>query len=123
MGACKEFKVIFIWTILISLSFSLETTMGMRPLLIERDHQLQKKSGDLIIQSLQRGPVPPVGGSPCTFIPNRGRGRCTLEQINFAEADHHHHHHHDRDRVAHALPVFPVFPDFIVRFGVASSVS
>ncbi|KAK3200700.1 hypothetical protein Dsin_024115 [Dipteronia sinensis] len=75
--------------------------MGMRPLIDEA----------LILQSLQKGPVPPVGANPCTHIPNRGTGRCTLTQKNFAGGD-------DHDRVAHAPPVFP---DFIVRFGVASA--
>ncbi|KAK3190267.1 hypothetical protein Dsin_029828 [Dipteronia sinensis] len=34
--------------------------------------------------SLQKGPVPPIGGSPCTFIPG-GSGHCpSLNGKNFA---------------------------------------
>ncbi|KAJ4842216.1 hypothetical protein Tsubulata_005871 [Turnera subulata] len=49
--------------------------------LLEGDLLLPKS---LVIQSLQRGPVPPSGASPCTHTPGRGRGRCTLTQMNVA---------------------------------------
>ncbi|TXG66000.1 hypothetical protein EZV62_007275 [Acer yangbiense] len=105
MGFCRNFQVILISTILISLSLSAIETMAMRPLLGEEFQWLDRKSL-LIVQSLQKGPVPPAGGNPCTFIPGRGRGRCTLSEMDFA------------DHAAHAPPVFP--DRLIARFGAAS---
>lgn len=37
----------------------------------------------LILQSLQRGRVPPSGSSGCTYTPGRP-GTCTLGEMNFA---------------------------------------
>ncbi|KAF9660952.1 hypothetical protein SADUNF_Sadunf19G0017300 [Salix dunnii] len=48
------------------------------------------------IQSLNRAPVPPIGGSPCTHIPGHGSGHCPLGEMNFAGHD-----------VARAPPAFP----------------
>ncbi|KAK8576143.1 hypothetical protein V6N13_090620 [Hibiscus sabdariffa] len=45
---------------------------------------------NLVIQALPRGPVPPSAGNPCTNIPGRSSGRCTLAEINAAGAVHHH---------------------------------
>ncbi|KAK4852844.1 hypothetical protein QYF36_027506 [Acer negundo] len=109
MGFCRNFQVILISTILISLSLSAIETMAMRPLLGEEFQWLDRKSL-LIVQSLQKGPVPPAGANPCTFIPGRVRGRCTLSEMDFAVGDH--------DHVAHSPPVFP--DRLITRFGAAS---
>ncbi|KAI9376988.1 hypothetical protein POPTR_019G012603v4 [Populus trichocarpa] len=59
------------------------------------------------IQSLQRAPVPPSSGSPCTHTPGLGSGgHCPLGEMNFAG-----------HIVAHAPPAFP---DAIVNFSTAS---
>ncbi|KAK4431164.1 hypothetical protein Salat_0878500 [Sesamum alatum] len=59
---------------LIILQSSCRGTAATRPL--EGEQWLNK---NLVIQSLPRGPVPPSGGSPCTYIPGgRSRGRCAL---------------------------------------------
>ncbi|KAJ6296949.1 hypothetical protein OIU78_022634 [Salix suchowensis] len=58
------------------------------------------------IQSLQKAPVPPIGGSSCTHIPGRGSGQCPpLGEMNFAG-----------HAAAHAPPAFP---DAVVSFGEA----
>ncbi|KAJ6744388.1 hypothetical protein OIU79_030670 [Salix purpurea] len=58
------------------------------------------------IQSLQRAPVPPIGGSSCTHIPGRGSGQCPpLGEMNFA------------GHAAAQAP--PAFPDAVVSFGEA----
>ncbi|KAK7269172.1 hypothetical protein RIF29_21888 [Crotalaria pallida] len=61
---------------------------------------------NLIIQSLQRGPVRGSQKNPCSTVPGRSHGRCTLTQMNFA------------GQVVHA-PLLP-FPDVVVKFGTAS---
>lgn len=68
---------------ILSVSFCQQIS-ATRLLLLDGEQWLQKNP---ILQSLQRGPVPPVGrGNPCTFIPGRSRGRCTLTEMNFAAA-------------------------------------
>ncbi|KAE8699138.1 Phosphoribosylaminoimidazole carboxylase atpase-subunit isoform 1 [Hibiscus syriacus] len=47
---------------------------------------------DLIIQALPRGPVPPSAGNPCTNIPGRSRGRCTLAEMDAVGGGVVHHH-------------------------------
>ncbi|WOG83255.1 hypothetical protein DCAR_0102430 [Daucus carota subsp. sativus] len=54
---------------------------AMRPL-NEYKEWLREFEAPLLLESLQRGPVPPSSSSPCTNIPGSG-GRCTLE-VNFA---------------------------------------
>ncbi|KAJ6854639.1 hypothetical protein NC651_039551 [Populus alba x Populus x berolinensis] len=77
--------------------------LAARPL--EGEQWLKQDLGN--IQSLQRGPVPPSGGSPCTHTPGRGNGgHCPLGEMNFAGHN-----------VAHAPPAFP---DAIVNFAAAS---
>lgn len=76
----KKFsKIVLIFcTILLCLSFCLQAS-AMRPLFEEQ--WLQKNP--IKIQSLRKGPVPSRGGNPCTYIPDRGRGRCTLTQTKW----------------------------------------
>ncbi|KAJ0078947.1 hypothetical protein Patl1_23225 [Pistacia atlantica] len=76
----------------------------MRPL---EGEQWRKKS--LIVQSLQKGPVAPIGRNPCTYIPGRDNGHCRLSEMNFAAAVH--------------APPPPTFPDFVVKFAAASTVN
>ncbi|KAL9661860.1 hypothetical protein QQ045_026688 [Rhodiola kirilowii] len=80
--------------VLIVFIFVLNPAYAMRPLnqvLIKpasTDHVKYKSL--LITNVLQRGPVPPSGPSPCTFIPGQGSGSCptataaTLNGKNFA---------------------------------------
>ncbi|KAJ6854638.1 hypothetical protein NC651_039550 [Populus alba x Populus x berolinensis] len=76
--------------------------LAARPL--EGEQWLKQDLGN--IQSLERGPVPPSGGSSCTHTPGRGSGHCPLGEMNFAGHN-----------VAHAPPAFP---DAIVNFAAAS---
>ncbi|KAJ6694134.1 hypothetical protein OIU85_004877 [Salix viminalis] len=77
--------------------------LAARPL--EGEQWLEKNLGN--IQSLQRGPVTPISGSPCTHIPGRGSGTCSLGARNFAG-----------HAAAHAPPAFP---DAIMSFAAASA--
>jgi len=53
-----------------------------RPLLIEKQFLLLQKI--VAIQSLQRGPVKGSQTNPCSTVPGRSRGRCTLADVNVA---------------------------------------
>ncbi|KAG5232662.1 transcription factor bHLH [Salix suchowensis] len=77
--------------------------LAARPL--EGEQWVEKNLGN--IQSLQRGPVTPISGSPCTHIPGRGSGNCPLGARNFAG-----------HAAAHAQPAFP---DAIMSFAAASA--
>ncbi|KAK1395311.1 Transcription factor bHLH [Heracleum sosnowskyi] len=73
-----------LWVALIILASHNNIIIGgdaMRPL-SEYKVWLREFQGPLLLESLQRGPVPPSSSSPCTNIPG-GSGRCTLE-VNFA---------------------------------------
>jgi hypothetical protein len=72
--------------------------LAARP--FEGEQWLKQHLGN--IQSPQRAPVSPTGGSPCTHIP----GHCPLGEMNFAG-----------HIVAHAPPAFP---DAIVNIAAAS---
>ncbi|CAL5363233.1 unnamed protein product [Camellia sinensis] len=93
-------KTIFIFFTLFL--FGSREILGMRQL--EGEQWLSNKG--LVIQSIKRGPVPPSGSNPCTYIPG-GHGRCTLaeNEVNFS---------------GHVGRAPPAFPDVMVRFGVAS---
>lgn len=80
----------FLFIFILFISCTIQLGAASRPL------REKKYSGNLINQSLQRGPVPPIGGSSCTHIPG-GSGHCPkLNGMNFA------------GRVARAPP--PPFP-------------
>ncbi|KAG5240646.1 hypothetical protein OIU76_014125 [Salix suchowensis] len=66
-----------LFTILLTLS-TLQCVAAMRPL---HGEQSLKKHFPLI-ESLQRGPVPPSAGSPCSHNPG-GNGTCKLDEMNF----------------------------------------
>ncbi|KAL6325845.1 hypothetical protein AAG906_030970 [Vitis piasezkii] len=82
--------IMLILVLLFAVSNNIQQLVAMRPL-IEGYASAVKE-----IQSLQRGPVPPSGSSPCTYIPERNHGRCTL-----ADPDP------DQMGVARAPPAFP----------------
>ncbi|KAJ6883821.1 hypothetical protein NC652_030925 [Populus alba x Populus x berolinensis] len=93
--------MIFVTIVLGSCS---EQVLAARPLM-EGERWSEKIVGN--IQSLQRGPVPPSTGSPCTHIPGRGSGKCTLGERNFA---------------GHTVALAPpAFPDAIMNFDAAAS--
>ncbi|KAJ4722617.1 hypothetical protein OWV82_006085 [Melia azedarach] len=72
---------LLIFSILFS-SSTIQLGAASRPLY--ENPLLKKYFPNLINQSLQRGPVPPIGGSPCTHIPGGG-GHCpNLQGMNFA---------------------------------------
>ncbi|KAL8100141.1 hypothetical protein AgCh_032413 [Apium graveolens] len=74
-----------LWVVLIILAGNgsiIKSGNAMRPL-SEYKEWLSEFEGPLLLESLQRGPVPPSSSSPCTNIPGGGGSRCTLE-LNFA---------------------------------------
>ncbi|KAI5580330.1 hypothetical protein POPTR_008G163000v4 [Populus trichocarpa] len=76
-GNSRVTNVFTLFTILLTLS-TLQCGAPMRPM---HEEQLLKKHVPLI-ESLQRGPVPPSEPSPCTHIPG-GSGTCKLNEKNF----------------------------------------
>ena len=82
--------IMLILVLLFAVSDNIQQLVAMRPLIEGY------ASAVMEIQSLQRGPVPPSGSSPCTYIPERNHGRCTL-----ADPDP------DQMGVARAPPAFP----------------
>ncbi|XWS58379.1 hypothetical protein CRYUN_Cryun08bG0029200 [Craigia yunnanensis] len=103
----SKFTVTFILGILLLLSF--QHVLATR--LLDEDQILPSSNKNLIVQALQRGPVPPSAGNPCTNIPGRNRGRCIAE-INVDVGG-------SGSFVANHAP--PAFPDFVVKFGAASA--
>ncbi|XVE89946.1 hypothetical protein DITRI_Ditri20bG0037000 [Diplodiscus trichospermus] len=100
-----KFTVTFVFGILLLLSFQRFLALAARPL---DEHQVPSFNNDiLIVQSLQKGPVPPSGRNPCTNIPGRSRGRCTLTEMNVVGGG----------GVARHSP--PPYPDFLVNFAAA----
>ncbi|KAF9677690.1 hypothetical protein SADUNF_Sadunf08G0133800 [Salix dunnii] len=64
-------------------------------------------TGDLSLQSLQRGTIPPSKGSGCTNIPGGDGESCPLvNEMHYA---------------GHGLPPDTAFPRLAVPFGVATS--
>ena len=84
--------IMLILVLLFAVSNNIQQLVAIRPLIEGY------ASAVMEIQSLQRGPVPPSGSSPCTYIPERNHGRCTL-----ADPDP----DHGQMGVAHAPPAFP----------------
>lgn len=90
MGSNSNFiSFLFVFSILFFSSSTVQFCIAVRPLhgedIYEEETPL-KKFFDGIKQSLQRGPVPPIGGSPCTYIPGGGGGHCPslTGSMNFA---------------------------------------
>lgn len=84
MGNYIKNPTCILWVVLIILASNssiIKSGNAMRPL-SEYKEWLKEFEGPLLLESLQRGPVPPSSSSPCTNIPGGG-GRCTLE-VNFA---------------------------------------
>ncbi|OMO71985.1 hypothetical protein CCACVL1_18003 [Corchorus capsularis] len=101
-----KFTVTFIFAIVLLLSFD-QHVLATRPL--DEEVQVPTFNKNVILQSLQRGPVPPSGGNPCTNTPGRSRGRCTLTEMNVVGG---------HGGVAHPPPAFP---EYVVSFGAASA--
>ena len=80
--------IMLILVLLFAVSNNIQQLVAIRPLIEGY------ASAVMEIQSLQRGPVPPSGSSPCTYIPERNHGRCTLADP-------------DQMGVANAPPAFP----------------
>ncbi|OMO96234.1 hypothetical protein COLO4_15407 [Corchorus olitorius] len=99
-----KFTVTFIFAIVLLLISFDQHVLATRPL--DEEVQVPTLDKNLILQSLQRGPVPPSGGNPCTNTPGRSRGRCMLTEMN------------GHGGVAHPPPAFP---EYVVSFGAASA--
>ncbi|GAA0185017.1 hypothetical protein LIER_32305 [Lithospermum erythrorhizon] len=76
----KQFYSIFIlFSILITISINLHVAQATRPFGVALSEE------SLLLQSLPRGGVPQSSkASPCTYIPTKGSGKCTLNGINVA---------------------------------------
>ncbi|CAK9183882.1 unnamed protein product [Ilex paraguariensis] len=72
-------------------STTLQTAKATR--LLDMEQWLKKQVP--LLESHPRGPVPPSGGSRCTYIPGQGSGTCSLNGMNFA------------GHVVRAPPAFP----------------
>lgn len=66
--------VVFVLLILIMSTYVSRPAFATRSL--HDDDEMHKSL--LIANAFQRGPVPPSGPSPCTFIPGQGSGHCPL---------------------------------------------
>ncbi|KAJ6892484.1 hypothetical protein NC651_025626 [Populus alba x Populus x berolinensis] len=64
----NQYMTIILLVAIIFVSFS-RHALAARPLDQGAEQWLVK---NLTLQSLQRGPVPPTGGSPCSYISDRG---------------------------------------------------
>ncbi|KAK2647214.1 hypothetical protein Ddye_022409 [Dipteronia dyeriana] len=96
---------LFIFAILFT-SSTIQLSAAFRPL-HDSSQLLKKYFPNNYLQSLQKGtPVPPIAGSPCTFIPG-GSGHCSLNGKNFA------------GHVNRAPP--PPKPDTVVDFSATAS--
>ncbi|KAF9673536.1 hypothetical protein SADUNF_Sadunf10G0034400 [Salix dunnii] len=103
MGFNKKSRVTSFFTVLFTISFALGTIQwgaATRP--VHGEHWLKKHFPHL--ESLQRGPVPPSAGSPCSHNPG-GSGHCTLNEMNFAGPSNHQ----------------PTFPSSVVDHSKASN--
>ncbi|KAL2506638.1 Uncharacterized protein Adt_22259 [Abeliophyllum distichum] len=78
MGSINTAYFLIFCTFLVSISF--QEANGTRVLGMEK--WLSEKVP--LLASLPRGPVPPSGGSPCTYIPGSGTGTCSLNEKHFA---------------------------------------
>ena len=87
---------------LVFLGWRIEEVEAVRPL---HGGEQWAEGNSLLRQSLQAGPVPPSGPSPCTHIPGQRGGRCALNEMNVA------------GRVG-LVP--PAFPKFVIDVVVAS---
>uniref|UniRef100_A0A7N1A5E9 Uncharacterized protein n=1 Tax=Kalanchoe fedtschenkoi TaxID=63787 RepID=A0A7N1A5E9_KALFE len=91
MGRCQKRNLILTTLVLCMLMFcSVYEADGARLLGAEKRQWLEERvqGAALTQQRLQRGPVPPSGRSPCTYIPGQGRDRCTLGHRNYAVSQH-----------------------------------
>ncbi|KAH6761950.1 hypothetical protein C2S52_019383 [Perilla frutescens var. hirtella] len=93
----QRFHAVLLFVFLIFTSHFCEEIVAMR--ILGGEKWMIK---NLVIQSLPRGPVPPSGSNPCTYIPGGApRGRCTLAG-DFSD---------------HAAAAPPAFPAVTFRFG------
>ncbi|XP_022771230.1 uncharacterized protein LOC111314297 [Durio zibethinus] len=92
------FRTLLVLSLLVA-SLQLGT---MRPL----DGEQWLENNELVLPSLQKGPVTGSGHNPCTNIPGRETGVCKLGGMNIA------------GDVMHAPPAFP---RIVAEFGVAST--
>ncbi|KAL3578072.1 hypothetical protein D5086_019577 [Populus alba] len=99
-GHARVFFTI-LFTILLTLS-TIQFGAAMRP--VHGEQWLKKHFPR--IESLQRGPVSPSAGSPCSHNPG-GSGHCTMNEMNFV------------GRANHQPP--PPFPSSVIDHSKASN--
>ncbi|KAG7989518.1 hypothetical protein I3843_03G243400 [Carya illinoinensis] len=75
-----SYREVLLPTLLISAIFLVSPELGATRSLREEG---MDKEELLLVESL-RPIVPPSGPNPCTYIPGRGSGRCTLNGMNIA---------------------------------------
>ncbi|XVF28670.1 hypothetical protein REPUB_Repub15cG0050100 [Reevesia pubescens] len=78
MGFLKQRTAVFLFTLLF-VSFTAQFGAAIRPW---QGEQLFRKIVPNF-ESLQKGPVTPSAGSPCTNIPD-GSGHCVVNEMNVA---------------------------------------
>ncbi|KAJ8749128.1 hypothetical protein K2173_013735 [Erythroxylum novogranatense] len=103
MAACNRkttLVVLFLLSIFLHVSFE---QAEMRPL---GDEQLMWKQQGLVLQSLQKGGPANSSPNPCSYVPGRGTGTCTLNGMNVAGS---------------VVRSPPAFPGLVVDVGVASA--
>lgn len=104
----KQYYIVaFVFTVLCVSGF--REALAMRPL--EGELWLKNNDSNLHFQSL-KGTVP-AGGNPCTNLPKKGNGRCTMEMDVAGGGG---------GDVGHA-PAHEAFPGVVVTFGAAASVA
>lgn len=104
MGSTKTTHFLILCTFLVSISF--QQANAIRALGMEK--WLREEIS--LFASLPRGPVPPSGGSPCTYIPGHpgsSTGSCPLNEKHFAGSG-----------AAHSPPASP---RSVINFGSTSS--
>lgn len=75
MGFSHMKSVFVVLVLIFTILFASPQLGATRPL--EGEQWLRKTRSNVVIQSLQRGPVTPSGSNPCTNIPGRSTGTCT----------------------------------------------
>ncbi|KAK4405831.1 Pentatricopeptide repeat-containing protein, mitochondrial [Sesamum angolense] len=78
--ASSRFTLFLVFSILFCASMTPNQVNATRLLGMEK----WLKEQALLLESLPRGPVPPSGSSPCTYIPGQGGGPCPLNERHFA---------------------------------------
>ncbi|KAJ8751965.1 hypothetical protein K2173_000711 [Erythroxylum novogranatense] len=102
MAACNP-KTTLVVLFLLSIFLVSFEQAEMTPL---GDERLMRKQQGLVLQSLQKGGPATSSPNPCSYVPGRGTGTCTLNGMNVAGS---------------VVRSPPAFPGLVVDVGVAST--